>query len=116
MGILKKVFKKWTKSKNPDSKQYRWDMARSICGQHIKYVTERIDDVEIVIGRNGSLNIRNDEFIVHTPTEGVVFRCNVDELIASELLSKDGVVLKGPDLEHESKDRTVIAFYVYYRK
>ena len=116
MGIIGTIVKKMTKSKNPDSKKFRREMAQAICGQHIKYVTERIDDVEIVIGRNGSLNIRNDEFIVHTPTEGVVFRCNVDELIASELLSKDGVVLKGPDLEHESKDRTVIAFYVYYRK
>ena len=55
MGILKKVFKKWTKSKNPDSKQYRWDMARSICGQHIKYVTENRNGVEEVIGRNGDL-------------------------------------------------------------
>ena len=31
-------------------------------------------------------------------------------------LSKDGVVLTGPDLEHGGKERTVIAYYVYYRK
>ena len=64
MGILKKL----TKSKDPDSKKYRREMAHMICGQHIKYVTERIDDVETVIGRNGGLNIRDGEFIDVTLT------------------------------------------------
>lgn len=116
MGLIGTMFKKMTKSKNPDSKKFRREMAEAISGQHIKYVTERINDVELVIGRNGSLNIRNDEFIVHTPTEGVLFRCNVDDLKASELLSKDGAVLSGPDIEHGNNERTIIAFYVYYRK
>ena len=115
MGLFKKLIKKWTKSKNPDSKQYRWDMARSVCGQHIKYVTEKRDGVDEVIGRNGGLNIRNDEFIVYASAD-VVFRCKVDELKIWELLSKDGVVLTGPDLEHGGVERTIIAFYVYYRK
>jgi len=116
MGLIGTIVKRMTKSKNPDSKKFRREMAEAISGQHIKYVTERIDNVELVIGRNGSLNIRNDEFIVHTPDEGILFRCNIDELRASELLSKDGVVLTGPDLEHECKERSIIAFYVYYRK
>lgn len=90
-------------------------MAAQICGQHIKYVTERIGDVETVIGRNGGLNIRNDEFIVYASSD-IIFRCPVDELTASELLSKDGVVLSGPDLEHGGVHRSIIAFYVYYRK
>ena len=111
MGILKRLMK----SKNPDSKRSRREMAEMICGQHIKYVTERVDNVEVVIGRNGGLNIRNGEFIVYASAD-VLFRCNVDELRASELLSKDGVVLTGPDLEHGGKERTIIAFYVYYRK
>ena len=114
MGLLTKFFKKLTKNKNPDSKQYRWEMARSVCGQHIKYVTEKRDGVDEVIGRNGGLNIRNDEFIVYASAD-VVFRCRVDELKIWELLSKDGVVLTGPDIEHGGKERTIIVFYVYYR-
>ena len=109
------IFNIFTKKKDPDSKQYRREMAERICGQHIKYVTERIDDVETVIGKNGGLNIRNGEFIVYASAD-VLFRCNVDDLRASELLSKDGVVISGPDLEHEGVERTIIAFYVYYRK
>ena len=115
MGLFKKVVEKWTKSNTPDRKRYRWDMARRVCGQHIKYVTEKKDGVDEVIGRNGGLNIRDDEFIVYASAD-VVFRCKVDDLKIWELLSKDGVVLTGPDLEHGGVERTVIAFYVYYRK
>ena len=109
------LFKRLTKSKNPDSKKFKRDMAYSVCGQHIKYVTEKKDDVDEVIGRNGGLNIRNDEFIVYASAK-VVFRCRIDELQIWELLSRDGVVLTGPDLENGGVERTVIAYYVYYRR
>ncbi|MGM9682456.1 MAG: hypothetical protein ACI3XQ_02535 [Eubacteriales bacterium] len=115
MGIFKKAFSNLTKSKNTNSKKYRTEMAQSLCGRHIKYVTEKKDGVDEVIGRNGGLNIRNGEFIVYASAD-VLFRCRVEELEAWELLSKDGVVLTGPDIEHGGQVRTVIAFYVYYRK
>lgn len=109
------LFKKLTKSKNPESKQFRWDMARSISGQHIKYVTEKKNDVDEVIGRNGGINLREDELILYASSD-VVFRSKVEQLQIWELLSKDGVVLTGPDLEHGGEVRTVVAYYVYYRK
>ena len=111
MGFLKKLFK----SKNPNSKRFKRDMAYAVCGQHIKYVTENRDGIDEVVGKNGGLNIRNDEFIVYASAD-VVFRCPVDELDIWELMSRDGVVLTGPDLEHGGAVRTVIAHYVYYRK
>ena len=98
-----------------NSKKFRWEMARSVEGQHIKYVTEKKDNVDEVIGRNGGLNIRNDEFIVYASAK-VLFRCKVDDLQIWELLSKDGVVLTGPDIESGGRERTVVAYYVYYRK
>ena len=49
MGFLDRFRRK----KDPNSKEYRWEMALTVCGQHIKYVTEKKDDVEEVIGRNG---------------------------------------------------------------
>ena len=104
------------KKNDPNSKKFRWEMARSVEGQHIKYVTEKKDgEVDEVIGRNGGLNIRDDEFIVYASAD-VVFRCPVDDLDIWELMSRDGVVLTGPDLEHGGAVRTVIAHYVYYRK
>ena len=109
------LFKRLTKSKNPNSKKFRRDMALAVNGQHIRYVTEKKDDVDEVIGRNGGLNIRDDEFIVYASAD-IVFRCKIDDLQIWELLSRDGVVLTGPDLEHGGVVRTVIAYYVYYRK
>ena len=110
MGLFSK------KKNDPNSKKFRWEMARAIEGQHIKYVTEKKDgEVDEVIGRNGGLNSRGEEFIVYASAE-VLFRCKVDDLQIWELLSKDGVVLTGPDIEHGGKERTVIAYYVYYRK
>ena len=56
-----------------------------------------------------------DEFIVYASAK-VLFRCKVDDLQIWELLSKDGVVLTGPDIESGGRERTVVAYYVYYRK
>ena len=105
--MFKKVWEKWTKSKNPESKRYRYDMAKRICGHHVKYVTE-------VIGRSGGLNIKDDELLVFASAD-VLMRCKIVDMQASELLSKDGVVITAPDLEHGGKVRTVIVYYVYYR-
>ena len=49
MGILD-IFKK---KKDPSNKKYRLEMAERISGQAIKYVTERRNDVEEVIGKGG---------------------------------------------------------------
>lgn len=104
------------KKSDPNSKKFRWEMALSVEGQHIKYVTEKKDgEVDEVIGRNGGLNIRGEEFIVYASAK-VLFRCKIDDLQIWELLSKDGVVITGPDIENGGKVRTVVAYYVYYRK
>lgn len=112
--MFKKLFAKLGKSKNPESKRYRMEMAERICGHHVKYVTERRDGVEEVIGRSGSLNIRNGELLVFASAD-VLMRCNIAEMQAAELLSHDGVVITAPDLEHGGVERTVIVYYVYYR-
>ena len=109
------LFERFKKKKNPESKQFRREMAMSIDGRHIRYVTERRNEVDEVIGRNGNINIRNGELLLYASSD-VIFRALVDELQIWELLSKEGVVLTGQDLEHGGIERTVIAYYVYYRK
>lgn len=109
-----KLMKRLTKSKNPESKRYRMDMAERICGHHVKYVTERKNDIEEVIGRSGGLNIRGDELLVFASAD-VLMRCKIAEMQAAELLSHDGVVITAPDLEHGGAVRTIIVYYVYYR-
>lgn len=109
------LFDRFKAKKDPNSKQFRREMALSIHGRHIRYVTEKKNDVDEVIGRNGNINIRDDELLLFASSD-VIFRAKVDELQIWELLSKDGVVLTGADLEHDGIERTVIAYYVYYRK
>ncbi len=118
--MFKKIIAHWTKPKNPESPRFRREMAERISGQHIKYITEKRGDNEDVIGRSGSLNIKNgngeNEFIVSTPTEGTILRCCIDDMQAWELMSHDGVVITAPDLEHDGVERTIVVHYVYYRK
>lgn len=114
MGLVKKIVERMTKSKNPNSKRYKYDMAKQICGHHVKYVTEKKNDVDEVIGRNGGLNIRDDELLVFASAD-VIMRCKIEEMQAWELLSKDGVVITAPDIEHGGVERTIIVYYVYYR-
>lgn len=111
--MFSKFFARLRKPK-PNSRAYRRQMAEKICGHHVRYVTENRNGVDEVIGREGGLNLRDDELLVFASAE-VIFRCRVDELDAWELLSKDGVVLTAPDLEHGSAVRTIIVYYVYYR-
>ncbi len=102
------------KKKDPNSRQYRWEMAKQMSNHHIRYVTEKRNGVDEVIGRNGGLNIRDDELLIFASAD-VLMRCKIDQMQAWELLSKDGVVITAPDLEHGGQERTVIVYYVYYR-
>ena len=101
--------------KNTKSHSYRMERAKQLHGQSIRYVTERIDDNDNVIGRGGSLSLRGEEFLVFSSNE-ILLRAKVADLDASDLLSGDGVVLTAPNLEDGGKMRTVIAYFVYYRK
>ena len=66
--MLGKLFQK--KKKNPDSKQYRFEMARQMANHHIRYVTEKRNGVDEVIGRSGGLNVRDDELLRVAPRLG----------------------------------------------
>ena len=114
MGIGN-FFKKLNKGKDSGSnKKASWEMAERISGKQIKYVTEKRNDVDVVIGKSGGFNIRDEELIVFA-SANVVFRADISGLEIWELMSKDGVVITGYDKETQ-RERTVIAYYVYYRK
>lgn len=110
--MFKKLF---AKRNDPTSSRYRHDMAARICGHHVRYITEKRNDIDEVIGREGSLNIKDDCLLVSTSSENIL-RCRIDDMQAWELLSHDGVVITAPDLEHGGVERTIIVHYVYYRK
>lgn len=111
MSLFKKIFK----NKDPNSPSARADRAKELHGQAIRYVTERRDNVDEIVGRGGCLSARNGEFLLLTSGE-ILFRTDVEDLQASYLLSGDGVVIKGPNKEEGGRERSLIAYFVYYRK
>ncbi len=109
------LFGKLFKNKDPNSAAARAERAKELHGQAIRYVTERRDDVDEIVGRGGCLSVRNGEFLLLTSGE-ILFRTDVADLSASYLLSGDGVVITGPNKEEEGRVRSLIAYFVYYRK
>ncbi len=107
------IFSMFSK-RNPSSLAYKRNMAEMISNKRIRYVGEKVDGVEEVIGKGGSISIRDDEILVFASAD-VLLRAKIADMEASELLSKDGVIIKAPDLEHGGTVRTIVVYYVYYR-
>ena len=105
--MFRKLFERLTQSNDPDSKRYKYDMAKRICGHHVRYITEKNGDVDEVIGREGSLNIKDDELLVFGSGD-ILMRCKIERMQAWELLSKDGVVITAPDDAHGGIERTIV--------
>ena len=90
--------------------KFRRKMAKKLHGMHIKYVMERLsDEDDIIIGREGALLTRDDEFIVFASQKDV-FRSKIDETDFSELMSLGGAIITGVDLI-SGNERSVIAHY-----
>ena len=111
MGLLERLIRK----KAPNSTAARKHRVMELHGQAIKYVTERVDENDNVVGRGGSISVRNDQLILFS-SDKILLRADILDLDVSYLLSGDGVVLAAPNLEEGGKERRYIAYFVYYRK
>lgn len=120
MSIFSKLFGQQAKAESQRKK-----LIQKLDGRAIKYVIERLpqpdgsDAVDItdeqVIGRAGALILKDSELLVYADGK-VLFRAATDTLDASELLSLEGVILTAPDLEHDGRFRTIVAYYTYFLK
>ena len=105
---------RFSRSKNVNSKRYKRDLANYLDGRALKCITERINGIEEVVGKGGALIKKDDELLVYSDSV-VLMRAKISDLYAWELMSLDGVVITAPDIEHGGAERTVIAFYSYWR-
>lgn len=112
MSFLKRIF---GIGKNPDSYAYKLERAKELHGQPIKYVTERVDGNEDIIGRGGSLAIHEGNFIIDSSGDRL-FVCDIREIEISWLMSGNGAIIKGPNLLEDGKERSMTVHFVYYRK
>ena len=110
MGLFSKLFRR----EDVASKRYRLEYARKLDGKLLRYVTERLPDGEVVIGKDGHITVKQDVLSVYGGAE-LLFRCDCESLAAAELMSHDGVMLEGVDILTQ-KNRKLVAHYKYYRK
>lgn len=101
--------------KKEDSKASRLRRAGELHGKAIRYVTERVEENDNVVGRGGSISLRNGEVILFS-SDRILLRVDAEKLSASYLLSGDGVILSGPNKEKDGCLCTYTAYFVYYRK
>lgn len=110
MSIFSRLFRK----ENIASKRYRLEYARKLDGKLLRYVTERLESGEVVVGKDGHITVKEDVLRIYCGAEPV-FSCGCEELLAAELMSHDGVMVEGLD-GVSGCQRKLVAHYKYYRK
>ncbi len=96
------------------SRAYNLRMAEKFNNLIIESVTERIDNEEVLVGKSGSISIKDKTFILCCEGE-VVFHGNAEEINVAELMSRNGIIISGYD-DEKGVTRTVVAHFSYYRK
>ncbi len=112
MSFLKRLF---GSKKDYDSYSYRLEQARSLHGQEIKYVTEYVDGNENVVGRRGSVCLKDEVLIIDT-SGNRLFMCPVKNLGINPLMSGNGVIITGPNMLEDGCVRILTVHFVYYRR
>lgn len=87
----------------------------SLHGLVIRYVTEMREGQEYVLGRGGNTAIHHDELIVLS-SQKTIFRGKVEQTQVSHLMSGDGVVISGPNIENGGVSQTITAHFVDYNR
>lgn len=90
--------------------------ARKLNGKEIRYVSKRdsITYVETILGKNGIVNISDDDELSIICDNKVIFSHSINGLICSDLMSLNGVILSYKDKNREENE--VMVYYKYYRK
>ena len=107
LGLLSKI--KETIFTDKNIKQSR-DICSKLHDSHVKYASERINNEEIIIGREGHLNIVENKMFEYTVGVKSIFKFSIDEMSIWEFMSLDGAVITGTDAS-TGQERTVTVYY-----
>lgn len=83
-------------------------------GKRLSYAVERRGGEELVLGRNGGISVSDTELVIVCDGHEV-FRCLLDGCVAAELMSRNGVDIKG-DTPDTNERRHVVAYYSNLRQ
>lgn len=107
------LFKKLTINKE---KKLNEEKLRKLHGREVRYASKRDETtyVETVIGKNGIINVEDDTFSLIC-SDKVVFQSPLKDLMGSDLMSLDGIILTKTSADTKIKDE-IMVYYKYYRK
>ncbi len=99
------------------TKEKRTNISRThaLHGKVIRYVAEQQNGSEVVLGRGGSISVRDEQLLVFSSKE-IIFRSVCAETEVSHLLSGDGVILRAANLERGGEMHKITAFFVDHIK
>ncbi len=96
-------------------KRINSERTAALHGKVIRYVAERQNGMEVVLGHGGSISVRDGMLLVFSSHE-VIFRSVCSETEVSYLLSGDGVILSANNLERGGAEQQITAFFVDHIK
>ena len=88
-------------------------LSKKLHNMHFKYISEKLDDEnEIIIGRDGHLNLEGENSEILCATSGIdtLFRLNIAEMKIWEFMSLNGCVITFTDID-TGKVRNVSVYY-----
>ena len=93
------------------------ELQQKLNGRAIRYAARRTVDengspVEVILGKNGAINVKNGVIVVMCDAKEV-FRCAADTAECSELMSLNGAVIQGVNAVTGEPD-TVVAYYTRF--
>ncbi len=88
-------------------------------GRQVQYITRREPDehgnmTDVVVGKGGRIWIHEDEVRL-SDADREVYACSFVDVEAGELMSGDGLLLKGPNRLNGDRPETVVAHCLYFR-
>ncbi len=100
----------WEKFRNRNRINQSRTIAEKLKDSHVKYASEKIDEVDTIIGREGHLNIVEEKDFELVFGVESAFRFVIDEMSIWEFMSLDGAVVSGVD-KNTGNERTVTVYY-----
>lgn len=103
----------FSRKKKPGADQR--ELLKRLDGRELQTVTRRDPETsaETVIGKAGRINTLHGQIVIVCDGREV-FRCDAATARCGELMSLNGVVIRGR--EKNGQETTVVAYYLYYRK
>lgn len=108
MGFIKKLFSKFFCASS-DVKQSR-QIAEKLNDSHIKYALIKTETDDLIVGRDGHVNIVDDDFFELVFGVESIFKFKIDEMQIWEFMSLDGATVTGYDL-NDGYEKTYVIYY-----